>query len=88
MNEMIDRVARAIEGALPNQMKHLGPLLARAAIEALADPTDAMIEAAGVAAYGPAFSDPTVPNTGPGSFREAARAGIVAAINAALKEET
>jgi hypothetical protein len=39
----VEEVARAIEGALPNQMKHLGPLLARAAIEAMREPTDTMV---------------------------------------------
>jgi hypothetical protein len=46
---MVERVAIAIEGALPNQMKHLGPLLARAAIEAMHEPTEAML-AAGMSA--------------------------------------
>lgn len=45
-NEVFERVARAIEGALPNQMKHLGPLLARAAIAAMRDPTAKMMDAA------------------------------------------
>lgn len=57
MSEMVERVATAIEGALPNQMKHLGPLLARAAIEAMREPTAAMEKAA----WPEPLFDPPVP---------------------------
>lgn len=40
----LDEVATAIEGALPNQMKHLGPLLARAALKAMREPSEGMID--------------------------------------------
>lgn len=49
MNEMIERVAKAISERLDEEMavrSHLAEALARIAIEAMREPTDAMCEAA------------------------------------------
>lgn len=49
MSEMIERVANAIEDASDGLVIHSGERLARAAIRAMLEPTETMLEAALVA---------------------------------------
>jgi hypothetical protein len=111
MNKIGERVADALKAQFRtlnaewfvDDAKNDGPcdmtpwnLLTTAAIEAMREPTKAMVEAAAKAAYENAFGDPQEsPSDWPDNlycspdadmFRDAARAAIKAAIDAALKE--